>query len=109
MNIYLRTTLSGMTHFNVRASPVYGQFENVKGHINLRVRPGQRITYSVQACRRGSGLSRSFCTKWAAFHHDVDRPRGIPSRFEDGVRRCPPGRVWRPTPQGGYCMPARWR
>jgi hypothetical protein len=107
INIYLTTKLAGMTHFNVRASPVYGQFENVRGRISLPVRRGQRVTYSVQVCKRGGALQKSFCTAWAHFHHDVDRPKDAITHVGPG--RCPPGKVWRATSRGGYCMPARWR
>lgn len=69
INVYLSNTMSGTTHYNVRRGS--SQFES-SGRFNFAVRSGYTYYYSVQACRRGGFLQKSFCTAWAKFKHSVD-------------------------------------
>jgi hypothetical protein len=78
MNVYLSTTMTGMTHFNVRA-PGRSQFEAGK-QFSIPVKEGETYRYSVQACRRGGLLQKSMCTQWANFRHEVDEPKGSVSQ-----------------------------
>jgi|SRR5262245_30595331 len=69
LNVYLRTTMTGMSHYNIRV-PGRSQFEST-GRFQIPVQSGRTYNYSVQVCRRGGVLQSSICTQWVDFHHDV--------------------------------------
>jgi hypothetical protein len=72
LNVYVKTEMSGITHYNVRV-PGRAQFEST-GQFSIPVQQGQTYDYSVQACKRGGTFQKSICTQWANFHHNCCKP-----------------------------------
>src|SRR5262249_26435508 len=63
VHIYLKTDLSGVTHYNFKTNPG-AQIELANGgHYSFQPKRGASGTYSAQACSRGGLGSRSGCTR----------------------------------------------
>ncbi len=93
VHIYLKTDLSGLTHYNFKTNPG-AQIELANGgHYSFQPKRGASGTYSAQACSRGGLGSRSVCTKWATWDWNTERagrnclsPGGFGSIANDPVK-----------------------
>jgi hypothetical protein len=67
VRIKLLSQLSRTSHFNFKTNPGDQIELGTGGNYSFDHEPGDRGTYSAQACGRSGTFARSICTQWTTF------------------------------------------